>query len=252
MIFIKLVKRLVITVISLGIFFVFSFNTLFASDCKKPTMPSDEDWLSWIEEAKLLALNAGISQSTIDNELNNVKPASKILLRDKCQIESTITLNEYLYYRIDKARIVAGKNLLKKYRKELLLIGKHFNIQPRFIVSILGLESYYGRNQGSINTIQAVTTLAFDRRRSDFYKKQLIAALKIIDQGIASENLIGSWGGAIGMSQFIPTTYLDSGYDWNRDGIVDIWNNYGDVFASIANYLTSIDKTGSVNLFFFL
>ena len=109
-------------------------------------------------------------------------------------------------------------------------------------MSILGLESYYGRNQGSINTIQAVTTLAFDRRRSDFYKKQLIAALKIIDQGISSENLVGSWGGAIGMSQFIPTTYLDSGYDWDNDGIVDIWNNYEDVFASIANYLTSIDK----------
>ena len=101
-------------------------------------------------------------------------------------------------------------------------------------MSILGLESYYGRNQGNINTMQAVSTLAFDRRRSEFYKKQLIAALKIIDTGISSENLVGSWGGAIGMSQFIPTTYLDSGYDWNKDGMVDIWNDYEDVFASIA------------------
>ena len=222
--------------------FVLLSYSLLAADCKKPTMPSDEDWKSWIKQIKIMALQEGISQNTINKELNNVKPASKILLRDRCQVESTITLNEYLYYRLGKARIIAGKNLLKKHKKELQLIGDHFSIQPRFIVSILGLESYYGRNQGNINTIQAVTTLAFDRRRSEFYKKQLMAALKIIDNGISSESLVGSWGGALGMSQFIPTTYLDSGYDWNNDGIVDIWNNYEDVFASIANYLTSIDK----------
>ena len=217
-------------------------NLLYAADCKKPEMPSDLEWQLWIDEAKLLALTQGISKTTIDRELNNIRPASKILLRDKCQVESTISLDEYLYYRLDKARIVAGKKLLNKYHDELLSISNYFNIQPHFIVSILGLESYYGKNQGSISTIEAVTTLAFDRRRSEFYKKQLIAALKIIDDGLSSKKLTGSWGGAIGMSQFIPTTYLDSGYDWNKDGIVDIWNNYEDVFASIANYLTSIDK----------
>ena len=242
LIFIKFMKRSIIIFIFLGIYFSFSSYILFAADCKKPTMPSNDDWEYWIEEAKLLALEEGISQQTIDNELNNVKPASKILLRDKCQVESRITLNEYLYYRLDKARIVAGNNMMNKYQTELKLIGNFFNIQPRFIVSILGLESYYGKNQGSISTMQAVTTLAFDRRRSDFYKKQLIATLRIIDNGFSSQKLIGSWGGAVGMPQFIPTTYLDSGYDWNGDGLIDIWNNYEDVFASIANYLTSIEK----------
>ena len=204
-------------------------------------MPSKIDWQNWIEEAKLSAIDAGISTKTV-NELDNIKPASKILLRDRCQVESTITLDEYLYYRLDKARIVAGKNILNKYKSELEEIGNYFSIQPRFIVSILGLESYYGKNQGNVNTVRAVTTLAYDRRRSDFYKKQLIATLKIIDRGLYTKKLIGSWGGAIGMSQFLPTTFLDSGYDWNKDGEVDIWNNYEDVFASIANYLTSIDK----------
>ena len=234
-------KKRIIFVLSIAILFSLITNQLFAAECKIPSMPSEEEWQSWIEEAKLLALEAGISKKTI-NKLNNVKPQSKILLRDRCQVESIITLDEYLYYRLDKARIVAGKNIINKYQKELKLISEFFNIQPRFIVSILGLESYYGKNQGKINTIEAVTTLAFDRRRSEFYKKQLIVALKIIDEGMPFDNLVGSWGGAVGMPQFIPTTYMDSGYDWDDDNIVDIWSNYEDVFASIANYLTSIDK----------
>ena len=215
---------------------------LFAADCAKPSMPSETEWNKWINNAKKEALNLGISQLTIDNELNYVKPQKKIILRDRCQPESTITLEEYIYYRVDKARIIAGKNMLKNYKKELELISNHFGIQPRFIVAILGMESYFGRNQGKIKTIEAVTTLAFDRRRSSFYRKQLFAALKILDDKIvSSESLIGSWGGAIGMTQMIPTTFIDSGYDWDGGG-VDIWKSFPDSFASIANYLTSINK----------
>tara|TARA_Y100000590_G_C15721633_1_gene1013705 strand:+ start:151 stop:1194 length:1044 start_codon:yes stop_codon:yes gene_type:complete len=233
---VKKLKFLIITLI------ILSNSHLIATECKKPTMPTIVEWNTWIKEIKIIASNEGISSETINKELNNIKPASKILLRDRCQVESTITLNEYLYYRLDKARIVAGKKLFKKYKNELELIGEYFSIQPRFIVSILGLESYYGKNQGKVSTIEAVTTLAFDRRRSDFYKKQLIAALKIIDRDLYSKKLKGSWGGAVGMPQFIPTTFLDSAYDWNKDGNIDIWNDYEDVFASVANYLTSIDK----------
>jgi len=221
--------------------FLISFN-LFASDCNKPVMPTIIEWNKWLDDVILEALSLGISKQTLKKELTNIQPQSKIIMRDRCQPESTITLNEYLYYRVDKARIVAGKNMLKKHKKILSKIGNHFGIQPRFIVAILGMESYFGRNQGKIDTITAITTLAFDRRRSSFYRKQLFAALKIIDSNIApNENLVGSWGGAIGMTQMIPTTFLESAYDWDGGGI-DIWNNYSDAFASIANYLTSIDK----------
>ena len=104
------------------------------------------------------------------------------------------------------------------------------------------MESFYGRNQGKVDTITAVTTLAYDRRRSEFYRKQLFAALKILDDDLVpSGQLIGSWGGAVGMTQMIPTTFLESAYDWDGNGI-DIWNSYADGFASTANYLTSIDK----------
>ena len=235
------VKKIFKIIVLVVVFNLIS-KILLAADCKKPLMPTDLEWQNWIDEIKLLALQSDISQQTIDNELNKVKPASKIIMRDRCQVETQISLNEYLYYRVDKARTVAGRNMMKKYQKELDLIGKSFGIQPRFIIAILGMESFYGKNQGKVNVIEAVTTLAFDRRRSNFYKKQLIAALKIIDDElVSSENLIGSWGGAIGMTQMIPTTYLESGYDWNGGG-VDIWTNFEDVFASIANYLTSIDK----------
>ena len=218
-----------------------SLNVL-SADCKKPVMPTNDEWQGWLSEIKKEALKEGISQNTIDAELSDVSPQKKIIMRDRCQPESTITLKEYLYYRIDKSRVIAGRNMMKKYKEELNHISAHFGIQPRFIIAILGMESFYGKNQGNIRTIEAVTTLAYDRRRSSFYKKQLIAALKIIDQGLVeSDKLIGSWGGAVGMTQMIPTTFIESGYDWDGGG-VDIWNSYEDAFASIANYLTSIDK----------
>ena len=131
-------------------FIFYSFNS-FSADCKKPTMPSDDEWQQWLSIIKTEALNKGISKKTINQELNGVKPQSKIILRDRCQPESTITLKEYLYYRVDKARIFAGKKILKKYKIDLEEIGKFFSIQPRFIVAVLGMESYYGNP--SANTI---------------------------------------------------------------------------------------------------
>ena len=223
------------------IFILISFS-ISASDCEKPKMPSDEEWKTWLKKIKLEAIDNGISKQVVEKNLNDVKPQSKIIMRDRCQPESTITLEEYLFYRVDKSRIIAGKNMLREHKTLLEEIGKHFDIQPRFIVSILGMESFYGRNQGKVDTIQAVTTLAFDRRRSNFYKKQLFAALKILDKDLVPEGkLKGSWGGAVGMTQMIPTTFLETAFDWDGDGI-DIWNSYADAFASTANYLTSLNN----------
>ncbi len=205
-------------------------------------MPSDEEWNKWLNDIKIEAIEIGISREVIQIQLKDIKPQSKIIMRDRCQPESTITLDEYLYYRVDKSRIVAGKNMLKTHQQLLNEIGNHFKIQPRFIVAILGMESFYGRNQGKVDTITAVTTLAFDRRRSDFYKKQLFAALEILDKNLVpTGQLKGSWGGAVGMTQMIPTTFLESAYDWDGNGI-DIWNSFADAFASTANYLTSLNK----------
>ena len=224
------------------IFLFFFFFTYALQACEKPKMPTFSEWNNWLEDVRKEAKDKNISEKTINIYLSDVKPQQKIILRDRCQPESTITLKEYLYYRVDKSRIIAGRNVLKEHKDILKKISRHFGIQPRFIVAVLGMESFYGRNQGKVDTITAVTTLAFDRRRSDFYRKQLFAALKILDDGLVPDGqLIGSWGGAVGMTQMIPTTFLESAYDWDGGGI-DIWNSYADGFASTANYLTSIDK----------
>ena len=144
-------------------------------------MPTASEWNNWLEDVRNEAKDKNISEKTISLYLSDVKPQEKIILHDRCQPESTITLEEYLYYRVDKSRIIAGRNVLKEHKDILNKISKHFGIQPRFIVAVLGMESFYGRNQGKVDTITAVTTLAFDRRRSDFYRKQLFAALKILD-----------------------------------------------------------------------
>ena len=167
------------------IFFILISFQLLANDCKKPQMPPIEEWNSWLHNIKLEAIKEGISKETVYKELEDKLPQKKIILRDRCQPESTITLDEYLYYRLDKARTLTGKKILEEHRVVLNKIGDYFGIQPRFIVAILGMESYYGKYQGEINTIDAITTLAFDRRRSSFYKKQLFAALKIIDDEFA-------------------------------------------------------------------
>ena len=170
-------------------------------------MPTNNEWQSWLLNIKNEALAQGISRETIDRELDSISPQKKIIMRDRCQPESQITFDEYVYYRVDKSRIIAGRKIMEKYHNELKLVSEYFNIQPRFIVAVLGLESFYGKNQGKIRTMEAVGTLAYDRRRSNFYKKQLFAALKIIDQNLVdSDSLIGSWGGAIGAVQMIPTT----------------------------------------------
>ena len=224
------------------LFILIIFLTYSLEACEKPKMPTNAEWNNWLKDVRIEAKVKNISDKTINLYLSNVKPQKKIILRDRCQPESTITLKEYLFYRVDKSRIIAGRNVLKEHEVLLNKISLHFGIQPRFIVAVLGMESFYGRNQGKIDTITAVTTLAYDRRRSDFYRKQLFAALKILDDGLVpSGQLIGSWGGAVGMTQMIPTTFLESAYDWDGDGI-DIWNSYADGFASTANYLTSINK----------
>ena len=223
----------------LTLFLSFSFAL---NACEKPTMPSTEEWNKWLVDVKKEAFDNGISKNTISQYLSDIKPQKKIILRDRCQPESTITLEEYLYYRVDKARVIAGRKVLKDHKKLLDEISNFFGIQSRYVVAVLGMESYYGRNQGKVDTITAVTTLAFDRRRSNFYRKQLFAALKILDDDLVpTGELIGSWGGAVGMTQMIPTTFLESAYDWDGGGI-DIWNSFADAFASTANYLTSIDK----------
>ena len=215
-------------ILKLSILLFFIMPKLLFAECVKPLMPSDVEWANWINDISVEARDYGITQDTINNELLNLQPIEKIILKDRCQPESTISFKEYIYYRLDKTRIYNGKNKKKEFLNELELVSKEYKIQKEFILSIWGLESYYGRNQGQTKIIPALTTLSYDKRRSEFYKKQLLAALKIIDDKIVdSENLLGSWAGAMGQVQFLPTTYLESAVDFNNDGKIGWVPYYG-------------------------
>jgi len=230
------------TFYTLILLFILISKSTYAA-CIKPVMPSNDEWNLWLENITNEARDYGISIEIIDKELKHLKPIEKIILRDRCQPESTISFKEYVYYRLDKTRIYKGKLNKDKFKSELDIVSKKYNVQKNIILAIWGLESYYGNNQGKYKIIPALTTLSFDKRRNDFYKKQLFAALNILENNyISSEDLLGSWAGAMGQVQFLPTTYLESAVDFNNDGIKDIWNTEIDVFSSIANYLTSIDK----------
>ena len=224
-------------------FLFFLYTTSSFAECAKPEMPSNKEWNDWLIKTSKEAIEHGINKDILDKEFLIQKPLQKIIMRDRCQPESTITFKEYIYYRLGKTRIYKGKKNKNKYEEELKEISLIYDIKPEIILSIWGLESFYGNNQGESKVISVLTTLTFDKRRSDFYKKQLFAALKMLQNNfIDSDKLVGSWAGAMGQVQFLPTTYLDSAVDFDKDGKKDIWNNEMDIFASIANYLTSLEK----------
>ncbi len=196
---------------------------------------------SWLIELKRDALSQGISEITFDAALADFVPDKRVIELDRNQPEFTITLDDYLQRRVNATKIIKAKELLFKHKKILEEISKHYGVQSRFIVAIWGLETNFGQYLGKFHTPKALATLAFDGRRGKFFRKELLNALQIIDDGhIPVEDMYGAWAGAIGQLQFLPSSFLNYAQDWDNDGIKDIWTNEQDVFASIAFYLKSV------------
>jgi membrane-bound lytic murein transglycosylase B len=157
---------------------------------------------------------------------------------DRRQPEFTLTLEQYLSRVVSERRVRKGRQRLVKHREILREVSAKFGVQPRFILALWGIETDYGRLKGGFSVIPALATLAYDGRRSAYFRKELFNALTIIDQGhITAENMIGSWAGAMGQNQFMPSSFLRYAVDYDGDGRRDIWTNTKDVFASTANYL---------------
>ena len=198
---------------------------------------SFNDWLVSFQES---ALQKGISQETIDSSFIDIQPNKRIIELDQKQPEFTITLDEYLNNTTPKFRVNKGKKLYIKHNKLLLEVARAYNVQPRFILALWGIETSFGRYTGSFNVIESLATLSYDMRRREYFTQELINALIIIDQGHASAlTMDGSWAGAMGQCQFMPSSFLNHAVDFNKDGKKDIWNTLPDVFASAANYLFS-------------
>ncbi|WP_424589363.1 lytic murein transglycosylase [Buttiauxella sp.] len=193
---------------------------------------------AYVETLKTQARSQGISDNTINSAFANVHFVDRVVKSDQNQLEKKIMLDEYLARVITPEKIEKAREQYQKHKTELNRISKRTGVQSQYIVALWAMESHFGEIQGKEDIISALATLAFEGRREAFFTKELMASLKILDQGlIKPEELKGSWAGAMGQSQFMPTSYLHYGADGDGDGKIDIWTNISDVFASTANYL---------------
>lgn len=196
------------------------------------------DFENWLGDLKTEAMAAGISESTLNRAFADLKPLSRILESDRNQPESKRTLDDYLGNAINDARIDKGRKLLRENWKLLGEISETFNVQSRFLVALWGIETNFGRNQGTVSIIQALATLAYDKRRSTYFRRELLNALHIIDRNLVSlDGMKGSWAGAMGQVQFMPSVYLQNAVDFDRNGKINIRESKADALASAANYL---------------
>ena len=204
-------------------------------------LANTEEFSIWLDNFKIRAEKSSISRTTIDETLSRVELIPRIIELDRNQPEFTLTLSQYLRNVVSKKRIKKGISKIRENWELLNIISNEYNVQPRFIVALWGIETDFGRVTGGFPVIDALVTLSYDGRRSKYFSKELINALKIIDQGHISYNqMIGSWAGAMGQTQFMPTSFLSYAQDYNKDGRKDIWGTKEDALASAANYLSKL------------
>jgi membrane-bound lytic murein transglycosylase B len=193
----------------------------------------------WLQELKKEAISKGIREDTLEKAFKGFKPIPRIIELDRKQPEFTLTFQSYLSKVIPNSRIKRGK---EKYLENKELIDKiaiEYGVQSRFIVAFWGVETSYGRHFGGFSVVHSLATLAYDGRRSKFFRGELLRALRILNQGhISHKQMKGSWAGAMGNFQFMPSSFENFAIDYDGDGKRDIWNNKGDAFASAANYLS--------------
>jgi membrane-bound lytic murein transglycosylase B len=199
---------------------------------------SDQDYSGWLKDFKQDALRRGVHSSTLDVALAGVKPLDSIIKLDRSQPEFTKTLDQYLAGAVSEQRVSQGRKLLTENSALLIRIAKKYRVQPRFLLALWGIETSFGRYTGKVPVIDALVTLAYDGRRSQYFRAELLIALKLIDQGfMTSAQMKGSWAGAMGQVQFMPSTFLNFAVDGNHDGHIDLWNSREDYLSSAANYL---------------
>ena len=193
----------------------------------------------WLESLRAEALTKGISQQTVEIALGDVELVPRVVELDRKQPEFTQTLADYLEKRVTDDIVAQGKALLAENRELLAKVHAKYGVQPRFLVALWGIETKFGKYTGSFGVIPALVTLAYDDRRKDKFRAELFDALRIVDSGdVEAAQMTGSWAGAMGQNQFMPSVFLKFAVDIDGDGKRDIWNSLPDIFGSAANYLS--------------
>jgi membrane-bound lytic murein transglycosylase B len=197
-----------------------------------------QSFRKWLADLRQEALEKGISRATLDAALTDIEPIPRVIELDRNQPEFRMTLAEYLDRVTPKRRVIRGRKELTKHRSLLTNLYERYSVAPRFLVAFWGVETNYGGLSGDFPVIGSIATLAYDGRRSALFRRELINALRILDDAhISADKMKGSWAGAMGQLQFMPSTFQTFAVDYDGDGKIDIWNNLGDAFASAANYL---------------
>ena len=201
---------------------------------------SQSGFQRWVKNFRNVALTKGISARTYDRAFKGVKLNTRVMQLDRKQAEFSRQIWDYLDTATSPKRVRNGQAMLAKHKRTLNRIEQKYGVDKKIVLAIWGLESSYGKNMGDINIIEALATLAYDGRREKFGKQQLLEALRIIQRGdITANRMMGSWAGAMGHTQFIPTSYQASAQDFTGDGKRNVWDpkDPSDALASTANYL---------------
>ena len=179
----------------------------------------DQSFGDWLVELRAEASSKGISDATLDAALNGIAPIPRVIELDQKQPEFTLTFAQYLDRVVPQSRKDRARARYNKHQDLLEMIGKKYGVQPRFVVALWGIETDFGRVLGGFDVIPALATLAHDGRRSAFFRKELLDALTIIDQGhVSADDMKGSWAGAMGQSQFMPSSFRRYAQDYDGDG----------------------------------
>ena len=204
--------------------------------------PAKESFAEWRDRLKAEALAAGVSAATFDRAFKDVRPNADVLAKDSVQPEYTRPVWDYLDTAVSPKNIATGQQRLAENAKALRRAVNGYGIPPEIVIAVWGLESAYGESTGGYNVIEALATLAYDSRRPEVFRRNLIDALLILEAGdIPAADMQGSWAGAMGQTQFMPATFRRYAVDGDGDGKRDIWRSLPDVFASTAHYLTAHD-----------
>ena len=202
---------------------------------------TDPKFAGWLAGVRAEGLKAGVDAGTLDNALGSAREIPRVVELARNQPEFKMTFDRYLQLVVSDERVKNGRARLKENRALVDRFSIPSGVPAPIVVSLWGIESNYGTRLGDFEVVSALATLAYNDFRAKFFRQQLIAALKIVSQGhIGLHDMKGSWAGAMGQCQFIPTSFQAYAADGDGDGRMDIWTNKADVFASITNHLKRV------------
>ncbi len=215
---------------------ILSFSILIVSD----SFAVNNDFLLWKNSFKKRAIQSGVSKEIVEEIMSEAKFLSKVIEYDRFQPEFYEDTFTYINKRSSKKKISSGLKIYKKEKNTIDKVEKEFGIEKELLLALMGIETNFGKYLGKMDIVSSLATLSFDKRRSEFFSKELLILLKLVDKKIIDKNILyGSWAGAFGNFQFMPRTIKDYAIDYNKNKVIEL-KKTEDSFASAANYLSKI------------